>query len=190
MKKSIFAWLTVIALMMVMAVGTTSFGAESTAVTKTTKETVGPDNQVSGPGSDDKGYRGKGHKRFRGEFRKFFRSELGLTDEQKTKLRELRKESWERMQDARKAVRDIRDAKLKMLLSGKVDKDRLVELDKQYMKYRIQITEERLRMKREKALILTPEQAKRLGQFLQKKRDELRAKRGARGERHPDFDSN
>lgn len=190
MKKSIFVGLTVMAVMMVMAVGTPSFGIESAVVMKTSQEKVGPDQQAYGPGADDEGSRSGGRGRFRRQLKQFFLHDLGLTQEQRAKLRELRTESRQRMQDARTGVKKIREEKLNMLLSGKVDKDRLAKLDKQYMKYHIRIDEERLKMQRERAAVLTPDQAKRLGEFMKSKRDEFKARRSSRKEhrRGPDRD--
>ena len=86
------------------------------------------------------------------------------------------------MQDARTAITKIREEKLNMLLSGKVNNDRLAELDKQYMKYHVRIDEERLRMQRERAAVLTPDQAKRLGEFMKSKRDEFKTRQSSRRE--------
>jgi Spy/CpxP family protein refolding chaperone len=190
MKKGIFVRLTVIAVMMVMAVGTPSFAIESTVVMKTSDENLGPNRQAYGPGADDEGERGGGRGRFRAQLKRFFLHDLGLTQEQRAKLRELRTESRQRMQEARTAVRKIREEKLNMLLSGKVDKDRLAKLDKQFMKYHVRIDEERLRLQRERAAILTPDQAKRLGEFMKSKRDEFKARQSSRRERRRGFDRN
>ncbi len=188
MKQSIFVGMTVIAMMMVLAVGMPSFGSETKAMMKSDKGTMKAEKQEFGPGQDDEGFRGKGHHGFRGELGRFFYKELNLTSEQKTKLRELRKESREAKQDTRSAVREIRDQKLQMLLSGKLDKTKLAELDKNLLKFHSQLEEEHLKMQRERLAILTPDQLKRLGEFLKQKRDEFRARREARKERGPNAD--
>jgi Spy/CpxP family protein refolding chaperone len=126
--------------------------------------------------------RGQGIGRFqhRGRLRHFFMNQLGLSPEQKQRLRELRFASRERTMQARGTIKNIREQKLTMLKSGAVNQQELLRLDKEYMKYHTQLDLERLRMQRERAALLTSEQAKRLGEFLSRMRDEIREQRHTR----------
>ena len=131
------------------------------------------------PGAADRG-QGPGRFQRRGRLRHFFMNELGLSDEQKQQLRELRSASRARTREARNAIKNIREQKLSMLKSGKVSQQELLRLDEEYMQRHTPLDLERLRMQRERAALLTPEQAKRLGEFLSKMRNEIRERRRAR----------
>lgn len=131
------------------------------------------------PGAADRG-QGFGRFQHRSRLRNFFMNELGLSEEQKQRLRELRSASRERTKEARSAIRNIREQKLSMLKSGKINPQELLRLDKEFIKHHTQLDLERLKMQRDRAALLTPEQAKRLGEFLSQMRDEMQERRRAR----------
>lgn len=188
MRKTMLTAMGAITALMIIMVASPSFAIESTVVMKTTKESPGVDRPGNAPGMDNPGDRGPGRGGFRRELKRFFRHELGLTDEQRAKMRQMRKESRERVRADRDAVRKIREEKLNILLSGNVDTGKLAKLDEQYMKHHTQLDLERLKMKRERAALLTPDQARRLGEFLKNKMDEIKARRSARMGRDRGFD--
>lgn len=127
---------------------------------------------------DRPGKRGRG---FHRGFHRFVRSQLGLSEEQSQAMKQIRKEFQESIDADRKAMRQIRKEKLEMLLSGKVDQERLKALDVELAKHKAKITSERLKVKRARLALLTPDQTKLLGKFI-KEKVESRRRHGRRSE--------
>lgn len=87
---------------------------------------------------------------------------LGITDEQKKQLRGLYVGFRDKTRKARTELMSLRDEKKTMLLSGKVDQQKLAQIDEQVVKLRSEVMREALKLKRDRLAILTPEQLDRV----------------------------
>lgn len=96
----------------------------------------------------------------------FFHKKLGITDDQKKQLRALRVGFDDRTRKARTALYSLKDEKRGMLMSGTVDQKKLAAMDDQIVKLKTEIMTEKLKMKRDKLALLTPEQVEKLADFI------------------------
>ncbi len=87
---------------------------------------------------------------------------LGITDEQKTKIRALRVGFQDRTRKTRMDLRSLKDEKKTMLLSGKIDRHKLSQMDDQVVKLVIDVLRERLKLRRDRLALMTPEQIGRI----------------------------
>lgn len=91
---------------------------------------------------------------------------LGITDEQKKQIRALYVASSDRTRKARTELMALKDEKKTMLLSGKIDQQKLSQMDDQMVKLKSELLKERLKMKRDRLALLTPEQIDRLADLM------------------------
>jgi protein CpxP len=94
---------------------------------------------------------------------------LKLTDEQREKMRNLYVQFRENTHDARMSAKSLRDEKMTMLISGKIDQKKLAQLDEAMLKSRNEVSKERLKMRRDRLALLTDDQVKRLADFMARK---------------------
>ena len=113
----------------------------------------------------------------------YMQKKLGLTDEQKRTMRQLYAAYRDQTRQARMSLLSLKDEKRTMLISGKVDQKKLAQIDDQVVKLVTELLTQRLKMKRDRLALLTPEQIDRLGGLVAKKalRGEMR-KMHRRGE--------
>jgi len=90
---------------------------------------------------------------------------LGITDSQKTKIRALYVGFRDRTRETRMALRSLKDEKKTMLLSGKVDQQKLAQIDDQVVKLVSGLLPERLKLRRDRLALLTPEQIGRIADW-------------------------
>ncbi len=90
---------------------------------------------------------------------------LGITDEQKGKIRSLYTAYRDNSRKARTELMSIVDEKKTMLLSGKVDQQKLAKLDDQAVKLIGDVLGERLKLQRDRLALLTPEQRSRVADW-------------------------
>ena len=120
---------------------------------------LGPsDNPSAGPGEFAK----PGHHRPSLEA---IQKKLGITDDQKKQLRALQVGFKDRTRKARTDLASLMDEKKTMMLSGKIDQQKLAQIDDQIVKLRSDIMRERLKMSRDRLGILTPEQIGRISDW-------------------------
>jgi Spy/CpxP family protein refolding chaperone len=86
---------------------------------------------------------------------------LGLTDEQKNQFRSLYVGYRDHTRKARMELRSVADEKKTMLMSGKVDRQKLATLDEQVVKLTGDVLGERLKVRRDRLGLLSPEQRSR-----------------------------
>lgn len=91
---------------------------------------------------------------------------LGLTKEQKKKMRALVAGFLDLTRSARTTKMALKDEKRAMIISGKIDLKRLAAIDGEIVKSKSQVMKERLKMKREKLALLTDDQRDRLGEIM------------------------
>jgi Spy/CpxP family protein refolding chaperone len=87
---------------------------------------------------------------------------LGITDEQKTKIRALRVGFQDRTRKTRMDLRSLKDEKKTMLLSAKIDQQKLSQMDDQVVKLVSDVLRERLKLRRDRLALMTPEQIGRI----------------------------
>jgi periplasmic protein CpxP/Spy len=91
---------------------------------------------------------------------------LGITDEQKAKFRALYTSFLDRTRKSRMEVRSLKDEKLTMLLSGKVDQQKLAQIDDQLVKVKTDLMKERMKFRRDRLALLTPEQVSKVADLV------------------------
>jgi Spy/CpxP family protein refolding chaperone len=104
---------------------------------------------------------------------------LGITDEQKIQIRALYTGFRDRTRKTRMELMSLKDEKLTMLMSGKVDQQKLAQMDDQLVKLKSDLMKERLKLRRDRLGLLTPEQISKVADSMA-----ARAFRGKLGKMH------
>jgi periplasmic protein CpxP/Spy len=91
---------------------------------------------------------------------------LGITDEQKTQIRALYTSFRDRTRKTRMELMSLKDEKHTMLLSGKVDQQKLAQIDDQLVKFKSDLMKERLKLRRDRLGLLTPEQISKVADMM------------------------
>ncbi len=90
---------------------------------------------------------------------------LGITDEQKNQMRALTAGFQDRTRKTRMELMSLRDEKKTMFLSGKIDQQKLGQIDDQIVKLVSDVLRERLKLRRDRLALLTPEQIGRIADW-------------------------
>ncbi len=90
---------------------------------------------------------------------------LGITDEQKSKIRALYVGFRDQTRKTRMGLLSLRDEKKTMMLSGKVDQTKLAQMDDQIVKLVSDVLKEKLKLRRDILAQLTPEQLGRIADW-------------------------
>lgn len=90
---------------------------------------------------------------------------LGITDEQKKQIRALYIGFRDRTRKTRMDLMSLRDEKKTMLLSGKIDQQKLAQIDDQIVKLVSDLVREKLKLRRDRLALLTPEQIGRVADW-------------------------
>jgi Spy/CpxP family protein refolding chaperone len=131
----------------------------------------GPSEEMGGPGRHGHGFV---------EMLK----KLGITDEQKSKIRELYVGFRDRTRKARMELMSFMDEKRTMMLSGKIDQAKLAQIDEQIVKLRSDVMRERLKLRRDRLGLLTQEQIGRIADWKAEKAFRSRIHKGHGGRMH------
>jgi len=83
---------------------------------------------------------------------------LGITDQQKQQIRALYVGFKDRTRKTRMELMSLKDEKKTMLLSGKVDQQKLAQIDDQIVKLVSDLLKEKLQLRRDRLALMTPEQ--------------------------------
>jgi len=159
MNKRAFLVLSMVALLGMCAIAAISSAQSSPVMSSSSPALQG----AAGPPSDPpKEFAGRCHHRHSLEA---IQKKLGITDEQKTKIRALYVGFKDRTRKARMELRSLKDEKQTMLLSGKVDQQKLAQMDDQIVKLVSSILPERLKLRRDRLALLTPEQIGRIADW-------------------------
>jgi Spy/CpxP family protein refolding chaperone len=171
----------IVALVALMAIGvmTTSSIAQGKSGTAPSTPAV----QSEGTQSSDLSRESRGRWNH-GPSLKALIKKLGITDEQKTQIRSLYTGFSDRTRKTRTDLMALRDEKRTMLLSGKVDQQKLAQIDDQIVKLVSDLMRERLKLKRDRLAVLTPEQIGRLSDWKAEKAFQSKAKRMHWGRLH------
>lgn len=90
---------------------------------------------------------------------------LGITDEQKKQIRALYVGFLDRTRKTRMELKSLKDEKRTMLLSGKIDQQKLAQMDDQTVKLVSDLLREKLKLRRDRLALLTPEQIGRIADW-------------------------
>jgi periplasmic protein CpxP/Spy len=104
-----------------------------------------------------------------GGHREFFAKMLGLTDEQKKEMRGLLVNFQERTRKARMALASLGDERRTMMMSGKIDEQKLAKIDEETVKVSSELMKERMKMRRDRLALLTQDQITRLADTVMEK---------------------
>jgi Spy/CpxP family protein refolding chaperone len=91
---------------------------------------------------------------------------LGITDEQKKQFRSLYVGFSDRTRKARTELMGLKDEKKTMLLSGKIDQQKLAQIDDQLVKVKTDLLKEKLKFKRERLALLNPQQLDKVADWM------------------------
>jgi Spy/CpxP family protein refolding chaperone len=111
-----------------------------------------------------------------------FAEKLGLSDEQRDQMREMKVTFRNQTRKSRINLMSLKDEKRTMIMSAKIDQKKLKELDDAIVKAKSEVQTARLKMRRDRLSLLTPEQLKKLAD-LTEKRSHRRGHRGFHGKR-------
>lgn len=135
------------------AQGTSAASASSPAA----KETMAQPTSAS-PGE----FVGKGHSKHSLEA---ILKKLGITDEQRRQIRALYTNFKDKTRKARTDLMALKDEKQTMLMSGKVDQQKLAQIDDQIVKLRGDVMSQALKLQRDRLALMTPEQLEKIAQW-------------------------
>jgi Spy/CpxP family protein refolding chaperone len=144
-----------------VGVGSPGYAAQDNPATPPGPATMrvgSTDNPSAGPGEFAK----PAHHRLTLEA---IQKKLGITDDQKKQMRALQVGFQDRTRKTRTDLASLRDEKKTMMLSGKIDQQKLAQIDDQIVKLRSDIMRERLKMWRDRLALLTPEQIGRISDW-------------------------
>lgn len=127
--------------------------AGAPAMTSGQSEPAGPAHEFAGPS----------HHR---HSLKAIMKKLGITDEQKKQFRSLYVGFSDRTRKARTELMALKDEKKTMLLSGKIDQQKLAQIDDQLLKVKTELLKEKLKFKRDRLALLTPEQLDKVADWM------------------------
>jgi Spy/CpxP family protein refolding chaperone len=126
-------------------------------------EVKGTSSHSAGDSKEHKGAWGPGHSL------KAFMKKLGITDEQKKKFKALYVAYRDRTRKARTELMALKDEKHTMLLSGKIDQQKMAQIDDQLVKAKGEFLKEKLKLKRDRLALLTPEQLEKISDWMAEK---------------------
>ncbi len=151
--------ITMLALFLLGSVPATSFAASDESASSGPKVKQG----YAAPSSGSPGEYGGPGRHGRGP--EHMLKTLGITDEQKTKIRDLRVGFSDRTRKNRTSLMSAKDEKRSMLASGKIDQQKLAQLDEQIVKLLGDVLKEKLKLRRDRLALLTPEQIGRIADW-------------------------
>jgi periplasmic protein CpxP/Spy len=188
MRKRSCVMLTIVALLAVVALAATSSAQSGPAPTPGPPAMQAPAPDGPGPSGAFMG------RRHHGNMLEAMQARLGITDDQKKQIRALYVGCRDRTRKARTELMSLKDEKKTMLLSGKIDQQKLAQLDDQVVKLVSEVMKEKLKLRRDRLALLTPEQIGRLADWqaersFQHKWNKMHGGRGPGGFHHgPGFE--
>ncbi len=159
MNKRAVLVLSMFALLGMCAIVTISSAQSSPVKPSSSPAIQGAAGQPSDPPEECVGWRHHRHS-LEAIFKK-----LGLTDTQKTQMRTLTVGFRERTHKTRMELRSLKDEKKTMLLSGKVDQQKLAQMDDKIVNLVTDVVREKLKLRRDRLALLTPEQMGRVADW-------------------------
>ena len=99
---------------------------------------------------------------------KALQDKLGLSEQQVKDLRAKMDNHGTQMEKFRANLMPLMEEKRNMMMSGKINQERLIKIDEEIVKVRSDMLRERLKMERDRLLILSPDQVKRFSELMPK----------------------
>jgi len=158
MNKSVMLPLTMVTLLIIGAVAT-SHAQTKPGMAPTPATAQGTISQPPGPSEAFAGPMRHGHSL------EAMMKKLGITDEQKKQIRALYVGFRDRTRKTRMERMSLKDEKKTMLLSGKIDQQKLAQIDDQIVKLVSDLVREKLKLRRDRLALLTPEQIGRVADW-------------------------
>ncbi len=155
--------LLVVAMATLFAMGTLAAYAQGTPATPGDTPAMKGMGMMGQPGGAQHEFMAKWHSRHSLEG---LMKKLGITDEQKTKFRALYASFRDSSRKNRMDLKSLKDEKLTMLLSGKVDQQKLAQIDDQLVKTKTELMKQRLKFRRDRLALLTPEQVTKVADLV------------------------
>ena len=152
MSKRVLLPQGIVVLLAVACLVAFSCAQEKPAIAPISPGTPGTVTQASSPSEE---LMGRGH---HGPSLEAIQKKLGITDEQKKQMRALDVEYQDRTRQARTELMSLRDEKKTMFLSGKIDQQKLAEIDDQIVKLVSDVLREKLKLRRDRLALMTPKQ--------------------------------
>ncbi|AFM27081.1 Spy/CpxP family protein refolding chaperone [Desulfomonile tiedjei] len=111
---------------------------------------------------------------------------LGLNDQQLKDMRGQFAQFRDRTRKLRTGLHALKDEKRTMMISGKIDQDRMTKIDDEMVKLKSEMLRERLKLQRDRLSLLSSDQVDRLADLLSKRqvRGFFGDKSHGRGHRH------
>jgi Spy/CpxP family protein refolding chaperone len=159
MDKRALAILSVLALLVMGALATLTGAQDSSGVSAASPVMQSGMSQPSDP---SEGLAGRWHHK---PSLQAIMKKLGITDDQKKQFRALQVGFRDRTRKTRMELMSLRDEKTTMLLSGKIDQQKLAQIDDQIVKLRSDVMKEALKLRRDRLALLTPEQIERIADW-------------------------
>lgn len=94
---------------------------------------------------------------------------LGLNDQQLKDMRGQLGQFKDRTRKLRTGLHALKDEKRTMMISGKIDQDRMAKIDDEMVKLKSEMLRERLKLQRDRLSLLNPDQVDRLADLLSKR---------------------
>jgi len=152
MSKRVLLPLGIVILLAVGGIIAFSSAQEKPTMAPTSPGTQGTVIQASSPSEE---LMRRGH---HGPSLEAIQKKLGITDEQKKQIRALYVGYQDRTRKARTELMSLRDEKKTMFLSGKIDQQKLAEIDDQIVKLVSDVLREKLKLRRDRLALMTPKQ--------------------------------
>jgi len=177
MKRSALLVLPTVACLMIAVFATASSAKDDPSMSSGSAVMQSP-----GSSSDQSGeFTGRRH---HGPSLEAMMKKLGITDEQKTKIRALYVGFQDRTRKTRMDLKSFKDEKKTMLLSGKIDQQKLAQADDQVVKLVSDLLKEKLKLRRDRLALMTPEQIGRIADWQAEKAFRSKARRMHRWAMH------
>jgi len=163
MKRHALLVVPMTACFMIAVFATASSAADNPTASPGSPVVQGAASQSSEPSAE---LTGRFH---RGPSLEAMMKKLGTTDEQKLKIRALYIGFADRTRKTRMELQSLKDEKKTMLLSGKIDQQKLAQIDDQIVKLVPDLVKEKLKLRRDRLALLTPEQIGRVADWMAEK---------------------
>ena len=99
---------------------------------------------------------------------KALQDKLGLSEQQVEDMRTKMDNHRAHMEKFRTNLMPLMEEKRNMMMSGKINQERLIKIDEEIVRVRSDMLRERLKMERDRLLMLSPDQVKRLSELMPK----------------------
>jgi hypothetical protein len=99
---------------------------------------------------------------------KALQDKLGLSERQVEDLRTKMNSHRAQMEKFRANIMPLMEEKRNMMMSGKINQERLIKIDEEIVRVRSDMLRERLKMERDRLLMLSPDQVKRFSELMPK----------------------